>query len=126
MEIGRLQHPQHIILVQHLLQAPDAQVVDISLDNPQGVGVTHATLPALDNDDSVVAGQNTKIQRLGHTPLDTPVNILLPVDLGKIGLFLWEVERIHTAIQVSVSGGGSATGDHEDGADRAVLGQQAG
>lgn len=115
-----------LTIVQLLLQLADAQVVDISLDNPQGVGVTHAALPALDNDDSIVVRQDTKLQRLGHCPLDTPVNILLPVDLGEIGLLLGEVEGIHATIQVSVPGRRCITGDHKDGAHGTVLGQQAG
>lgn len=96
-------------------------MVDISLDNPQGVGVAHATLPALDNDHSIVGGQDTEVQCLGDTPLDTPVDVLLPVDLGEVGLVLGEVEGINATVQVGVPGGRSVPGDHEDGAHRAVL-----
>lgn len=109
-----------------LLQLADAQVVDIRLDNPQRVGVAHAALPALDNDDRVVVGQDIEFQRLGNCPLDTSVDILLPVDLGEIGLLLGKVEGVHATIQVRVPGRRSIPGHHEDGAHGTVLGQQAG
>lgn len=101
-------------------------MLDICLDYPQGVGVTHATLPALDDNQGVALGHNLKLQCPGHTPLDAAVDILLPVHLGEVGLLLVKVEGVDTAVQVGVPGGGGVTGHHEDGADRAVLGEQAG
>lgn len=104
----------------------NSQVLDICLDYPQGVGVTHATLPALDDNKGVALGHDLELQCLGNTPLDAAVDILLPVHLGEVGLLLVKVEGVDTAVQVSVPGGRGVTGHHEDGADRAVLGEQTG
>lgn len=108
------------------IELTDTQVLDIGLDDPQGVGVTHTTLPALDNDNGVVLGQDVQLHGLGNTPLDTAVDILLPVNLGEIGLRLVEVEGVHATVQMAVPGGAGIPGHHEDGAHRPVLGDQAG
>lgn len=98
----------------------------VSANNTQSVCVTHTTLPALDNDNGITNGQGLELQSLHDSPLDTLVDILLPVDLLEIGLGLREQEGVHTTIQMGVAGGGGVSGDHEDGANRAVLGQQTG
>lgn len=98
----------------------------VSLDNTQGVGVAHAALPALDDNHCVVVGEDVELQRLGDTPLDTSIDILLPVNLGEVGLVLGEVEGIYATVQVSVPGSRGVTCDHEDGANGTVLGEQAG
>lgn len=61
-----------------------------------------------------------------ETPLDAAVNILLPVDLAKVGLGLREKERINAAVQVSKPRRRSVAGDHDDGAHRPVLGDKPG
>lgn len=110
----------------HLLHLANAQVGGVSADNAQGVGVTHTTLPALDDNDGVALSQGAELDGVGDSPLDTLVDILLPVDSLKVGLLLGIQERVDATIQVAESRGGGASGDHEDGADGAVLGQQAG
>lgn len=110
----------------NFLLLTNSQVLDICLDDPQGVGVTHAALPALDDNKGVALGHNLELQRLGHTPLDAAVDVLLPVDLGEVRLLLVEVEGVDAAVQVTVPGGRGVAGHHEDGADGAVLGEQAG
>lgn len=108
------------------LQLTDAKVLNIRLDNTQSVGVTHATLPALDDNEGVALGHNTELQRLGHTPLDAAVHVLLPVHRGEVGLRLVKVEGVHATVQVAEAGRGRVTRHAEDGADGAVLGEQAG
>lgn len=111
---------------QLALELADTKVLGVGLDDPQGVGVTHATLPALNNDDGVVLGQDVEFLSPRHGPLDTAVDILLPVNLGEVGLFFGEVEGVHATVQVSVPGGAGVTGHHEDGAHGTVLGEQTG
>lgn len=106
------------------LELADAKVLGVGLDDPQGVGVTHAALPALNNDNSVVLGQDVELLSPRHGPLDTAVDILLPVNLGEVGLFFGEVEGIHATVQVSIPGGAGVPGHHEDGAHGTVLGEQ--
>ena len=89
------------------------------------VGVAHATLPALNHDNSLTLGKNAKLKSLGNTPLNSSVNIFLPVNLGEVWLLLWEEERIDATVQVSISGSAGVSGDHEDRADRTVLGKKA-
>lgn len=110
----------------HLLHLTNAQVGGVSADNAQGVGVAHTTLPALDDDDGVALSQSAKLDSVSDSPLDTLVNIFLPVDSLKVGLLLRIQERINATVQVAESRGGGVSGDHEDGADGAVLGEQAG
>lgn len=100
-------------------------MLQISLDDAERVGVAHTALPALDDDEGVARRHDVELQRLRDAPLDAAVDVLLPVDLGEIGLVLREVEWVHAAVQVAVSGGGGVAGDHEDGAHGAVLRQQA-
>ena len=73
-----------------LLKLTNSEVLGVGLDNSEGVGVTHAALPALDNDDGVARGQDVKLKSVVDSPLDSAVNILLPVDLSKVGLLLGE------------------------------------
>lgn len=58
------------------------------------------------------------------SPLDTTVDILLPVDLAEIRLGLWEKERIYTTVEMGVSRGGRVPSDHDDRAHGAVLGDK--
>lgn len=109
--------------------------------------MAHTAAPALDADDRVALGDNAELQAVVDGPLQTAVDILLPDLDVEVGLLLGEVERPHTAVQVRVlsslvsarsstrsqweivvtyPSGGLVAGDHNDGADGAVLGQQAG
>lgn len=101
-------------------------MLGVGLDNTKGVGVTHTTLPALDNDDGVAGGQDVKLESVVDSPLDSAINILLPVDLSEVGLLLGEQEGVDTTVQMGESRGCGASGDHEDGADGSVLGKHAG
>lgn len=89
------------------------------------VGVSHATLPSLNNDNSLALGENVQLESLGDTPLDAAVDILLPVNLAEVGLLLLEVEWVDAAVEVRVARGGGVAGNHENGADWSVLGQEA-
>lgn len=99
-------------------------MLGVSADNAQGVGVAHATLPALDDNDGVAGGEGVELESVLDSPLDAAVDVLLPVDLVEVGLGLGEVEGVDTTVQVAESRGGGVAGDHEDGADGAVLGEE--
>lgn len=105
------------------LHGADAEVLGVGADNAEGVGVAHAALPALDNDDGVANSQGLHLESLGNGPLDAEIDVLLPVDLGEVGLVLGEQEGVDTTVQVSKARGRGVASHHEDGADRAVLGQ---
>lgn len=76
------------------LHLSNAKVLGVSADDAEGVGVTHAALPALDDDDGIANGQGVELQSTLNAPLDALVNILLPVDLGEVGLGLGEQEGV--------------------------------
>jgi len=62
---------------------------------------------------------------MGETPLDTTINVLLPVDFGEVRLGLGKEKRVYATVEMSISRGGRIPGDHDDGAHGAVLGEQA-
>lgn len=102
----------------------DRQLIWSGIEYDLRVGVTHATLPALDNHNALALRENAQLESLGNTPLNSAVDILLPVDLGEVWLLLGEEEWVDTTIQVSISGGAGVSGNHEDRADGAVLGEE--
>lgn len=101
-------------------------MLGVSLDDSEGVGVTHAALPALDNDNGVTGGENVELESVVDGPLDSTIDILLPVNLGEVGLGLGEQEGVHATVQMGESRCCGASGDHEDGAHGSVLGKHAG
>lgn len=100
-------------------------MVDIGLDDTEGVGVTHTTLPALNNDNGFALVEDLEANAVAETPLDATINILLPVDLAKVGLGLGEKEGVDATVKVGVPRSRIVPGDHDDGAHRAVLGDEA-
>ena len=88
--------------------------------------MAEATPPALDANDSIALLEHTKLESVADTPLEALVNILLPRDLLEVGLLLVVVEGVDAAVQVRVARGDGVAGDHDDGADGAVLGDEAG
>lgn len=109
-----------------LVELANAKVLRVSLDNAQGVGVTHTTLPALNNHDGVAGGQNLELKGVVDSPLDAAIHILLPVDLREVRLGLGEQERVHATVQMGESRSCGGSRHHEDGAHGSVLGQHAG
>ena len=97
--------------------------VFLSRDNTNGISVAHSTTPALNTDYAVTLVENTQSDSLANTPLETLVNIFLPVGAAEVRLGFWEFEWIHATIQMSVSRRTRISGDHNDRADRAVLRQ---
>ncbi len=106
------------------LHLTNAKALGLGTDDAQSVGVAHATLPALNDDDGIASRQGTELQSLADGPLDTLVDILLPVNLAEVGLSLGEEEGVDATVQVSEARCGGVSGNHEDGADRAVLGEE--
>lgn len=87
--------------------------------------MTHAAAPALDTDDAVTTRENSQLDSLTDAPLETLINIFLPVGGTEVGLWLWEAERIHAAVQMRVPRCSLVAGDHDDGTDWTVLGEDA-
>lgn len=111
--------------------------------NAERVGVTHAASPALHADDGIALAEDTELDGIHDAPLETAVDILLPWLRVEVWLCLVEVERVDAAVQVRVlpelvckgqatcftitySGGCCVTGDHDDRAYGAVLGDETG
>jgi hypothetical protein len=95
--------------------------VFLSRNNTNGVSVAHSTTPALNTDYAVTLVENTQPDSLANTPLETLVDIFLPIRAAEVRLGLWEFERIHATVEMSVSRRSCIPGDHDDRADRAVL-----
>lgn len=83
-------------------------------------------LPALDDDNGLALGKDAKVDGVAETPLDAAVDILLPVDLGEVGLGLGEKEGVDTTVEMAVTRRRRVPGDHDNRAHGAVLGNKAG
>lgn len=57
-----------------------------------------ATTPALDADDVIAPAENAELDGFADPPLETAIDILLPIILAEVGLLLWEDEGIDTTI----------------------------
>lgn len=88
--------------------------------------MAHATPPALNANDRVILVEDAELNCIHNAPSQPAVNIFLPWCLLEVGLLLGEVEGVDTAVQVGVAGGRSIAGDHDNGAHRAVFGDEAG
>ena len=102
-----------------------AQVV-LGGDDADGVGVAHAAAPALDTDNTVTFGEDAEFHGLLDAPLQSLVDILLPVDAAEVGFRFREAEWVHTAVEVCISGSFWVTCYHYDGADWAIFGEKTG
>jgi hypothetical protein len=98
----------------------------LSRNNADCVGVALTTAPALNTDDGLALLENTQLDGLADTPLETTVDILLPVGATEVRLGLREMEGIHATVQVRVARGRLIASDHDDRTDRAVLGDDTG
>lgn len=116
----------------------------LSRDHTDGVGVALAAAPALDADNVVALVDDAELETMRNGPLETAINVLLPDLDVEVRLPLGEEERPDSAVKVGVlcpllaerstrhtscqtyPRSNCVSGDHEDGADRAVLGEEAG
>lgn len=64
--------------------------------------MTLPAAPSLNTDDIVAFAQDTELDGLGDPPLETSVDVLLPIVFVEIRLRLFEQERIDSAIEVRV------------------------
>ena len=76
--------------------------VRCSRDQTHGVCVTHTSSPALYTHNRLTMSENTEVHSILDTPLDTLVNILLPILCVEIGLLFGEVEGVDAAVEVRV------------------------
>lgn len=110
---------------KHLSVLVKSQVV-LRRHHTNGVGVAHTSTPSLNTNDALALLEHSQADCVPDTPLEAVVDVLLPWSCLEVGLLLVVVEGVYAAVQVRVSGGCSIAGDHDDGADGAVLGDQTG
>jgi hypothetical protein len=97
----------------------------LSRHHANGVGVAHAASPALDADDTVTTLHHAQLDGLCDAPLQTLVNIQLPVLLIEIWLAFREAEGIDATVEMGISRGTFVAGDHDDWADWSIFGEDA-
>ena len=61
-----------------------------------------ATTPALNADHIVTPVQNAEFDCLSDPPLETSIDVFLPVRLVEIGLLLWEEKRVDATIEMRI------------------------
>jgi hypothetical protein len=88
--------------------------------------MAHAAAPALDTNHGVAFGEHAQLDGLTDAPLETLIDVFLPVDAAEVRLGFWEMEGVDAAIEVSVARSGGIPSDHDDRADWAILGHHAG
>ena len=64
--------------------------------------MAHPTTPALNTNHLIAFAQDLQLDGLLDTPLETVVNILLPILFIEVWLPLWEKERIDATVEVGV------------------------
>lgn len=64
--------------------------------------MTLASTPALNTDNVVTVVQNAQFDGLKKTPLETAVDIFLPISIGEVGLLLRVYEGIDTTVEVGI------------------------
>jgi hypothetical protein len=125
--VSKRHYSQYIYSLHERMLIANLQAkVKLRRHNAESVGVAETTPPALDTDDGVALLEYTKLEGVADTPLEALVDILLPRDLLEVGLLLVVVEGVDAAVQVRVARGDGVAGDHDNGADGAVLGDKAG
>ena len=100
--------------------------------------------PSLNTDDGVTLREDSQLDTLADAPFQTSIDVLLPVLLVEVWLFLGEEEGVDTTVQVRVlavvssraannekgaityTRGGGIASDHEDGAAWSVFGDETG
>ena len=94
----------HSLKVVSLIQAKSSKFAETQVlfcgDNTNGIGVSLSSAPALNTDDHISFLENTQIDGFLDTPLESAVDIFLPVRFLKVWLVLWEQEWVYTAVQM--------------------------
>lgn len=86
--------------------------------------MTHSAAPALDANDIVALVDDTELEAVVDTPLEAAVHVLLPDLDVEIRLGLREGEGPNPTVQVGIPRSSGVAGNHEDGANRAVFGEE--
>jgi len=94
--------------------------------NTNSVRVALPAPPSLNTNNHVILAQHAQIDRALDPPLQTPIDVFLPINAFVIGFLLWEEERVDAPVKVGVTRGGCVASDHYDGADGTVFGYHAG
>lgn len=96
-----------------------------TLENSESVGVAKTTGPSLDGDNNIALVKNTKSNSLIHTPLESLLNIVLP--LGRVGSSGLVVdEGVDASVQMGESSGLCVSSHHKNGTVGSILGTQSG
>lgn len=61
-----------------------------------------ATTPTLNADHILALGQNTQFDCLGDSPLETTIDVFLPIRLVEVGLLLREEEGVDSTIEMRI------------------------
>ena len=85
-----------------------------------------AAAPALNTDHAVAVRQHTQLDCLANSPLQALVHILLPISGPEIGFGFGEAEWIDATIEMRIARCAFIASDHDDGADRPILGEYTG
>lgn len=71
-------------------------------DDAERIGMALPAAPSLNTDDIVAFAQDAELDGLGDSPLETSVDVILPIGFVEVRLALFEQERIDSAIEVRV------------------------
>lgn len=88
--------------------------------------MAQSTSPSLNANDCVALLEHVQADGVLDAPLEAVVDVLLPWSGLEVGLLHVVVEGVDAAVEVGVSRGTAVAGDHDDGADGAVLGDETG
>ena len=80
-------------------QLTEAQVL-LCRNDTDGVGVSLPTAPALYTDNHFSFTENAQINGPLDTPLESAVDIFLPIRFFKVWFVLWEQEWVYAAVQM--------------------------
>ena len=80
-------------------QLAETQVL-LCRDNTDSIGVSLSSAPALYTDNHISFTEDAKTNGLLDTPLESAVDIFLPIRFLKVWLLFWELEWVYAAVQM--------------------------
>ena len=73
-----------------------------SRHNTERIRVSHTTLPSLNTDHVIAVGEDTEGFGFGDTPLETLVDVFLPVCFGEVRFSFGEEKGVDAAVKMGV------------------------
>lgn len=86
--------------------------------------MTHTTTPSLYTNDALALLEHSQADGILNAPFETVVDILLPWCGLEVGLLGVVVEWVYPTVQVGIARCAGVAGDHDDGTNWAVFGDQ--